>query len=51
MSDDVKRPMYRYPEPLTEQDLAEMDQILDIDVEAFLRWLESGAEDPVPFEP
>ena len=40
------RPRFAYPEPLTAEELAEMDEVLDVDGEAFLRWLETGEGDP-----
>ncbi|MBN1610869.1 MAG: hypothetical protein JW940_29830 [Polyangiaceae bacterium] len=43
-------PLYRYPGELTAEDLAAMDHVVDVDGEAYLRWLETG-EGPDPCEP
>ncbi len=40
------RPRFAYPEPLTAEELAEMDEVLDVDGEAFLRWLAGEGPDP-----
>jgi hypothetical protein len=40
---DATAPRHVYPEPLTEEDLAAMDDTLPDEVTAvFLRWLETG---------
>jgi hypothetical protein len=43
-------PPYRYPDEVTAEDLAAMDRVVDVDAEAYLRWLESG-KGPEPCEP
>jgi hypothetical protein len=47
--DELHRPRFVYPEQLTPDDLEAMDQVLDVDAEAYLRWLETG-EGPDPCE-
>lgn len=39
--------LYRFPEELTAEELEQMDRVLDVDGEAYLRWLETG-EGPDP---
>jgi len=41
-------PRYRYPEELTTEELAEMERILPVDGEAYLRWLAGEGPDPCP---
>jgi hypothetical protein len=41
---------HRYPDEVTAEDLAAMDRVVDVDAEAYLRWLESG-KGPEPCEP
>jgi hypothetical protein len=36
------RPRFVYPEELTQEELEAMDRVLDVDSEAYLRWLETG---------
>ena len=49
-ADEPKRPRYRYPEPLTAEERAEMQRVLDVDGEAYLRWLAGEGPDPCPPE-
>jgi hypothetical protein len=46
-ADKSDRPRFVYPEELTPDELQAMDQVLDVDSEAYLRWLETG-EGPDP---
>ena len=44
---EAAAPRHVYPEPLTEEDLAAMDEVLPDEVTAaHLRWLETGEGDP-----
>jgi hypothetical protein len=44
---EIARSRFRYPEPLTQEDLEAMDHPLPDDVTAaHLRWLETGEGDP-----
>jgi len=40
------RPKYRYPEELTASERAEAAIVLDVDGEAYLRWLAGEGPDP-----
>lgn len=40
------RPRVAYPEQLTDDERAQMNRVLDVDGEAYLRWL--GGEGPDP---
>jgi hypothetical protein len=44
--DREERPRYAYPETLTPEERAEMDRVLDVDGEAYLRWLAGEGPDP-----
>lgn len=37
-----ERPLYRLAEELTPSDLADMDEAIEVDLEEYLRWLETG---------
>ena len=41
-------PRYAYPEPLTPEDMEGMDRVLDVDGEAYIRWLMGEGPDPCP---
>lgn len=41
-----ERPGFLYPEQLTDDERAEMDHVLDVDGEAYLRWLAGEGPDP-----
>jgi hypothetical protein len=43
---DAERPRFRYPDPLTQEDLDAMDRVLDVDGEAFIRWLAGEGPEP-----
>ncbi len=44
-----ERPEFAYPDELTPDEIEAMDRVLDVDSEAYLRWLETG-EGPDPCE-
>jgi hypothetical protein len=46
-ADESDRPRFVYPERLTPGELQAMDEVLDVDSEAYLRWLETD-EGPDP---
>jgi hypothetical protein len=49
MSDPAeKRVLYHFPEKLTPGEAEEMDRVLDVDGEAYLRWLAGEGPDPCP---
>ncbi|HEY6559480.1 MAG TPA: hypothetical protein VI072_19490 [Polyangiaceae bacterium] len=47
-SEASKRPRYRYPEELTAEERTELQRVLDVDGEAYLRWLAGEGPDPCP---
>jgi hypothetical protein len=55
MSDPAKarqgdQPRYLYPEEVTAEERAEMARVLEVDGEAYLRWLAGEGPDPCPPE-
>ena len=44
--DGGARSSYVYPERLTAEERAEVDRMLDVDAEAYLRWLAGDGPDP-----
>jgi hypothetical protein len=43
---DAQRVAFSYPENLTAEERAEVDRTLDVDGEAYLRWLAGEGPDP-----
>lgn len=43
-------PRYLYPEELTAEERAQTERVLDVDGEAYLRWLAGEGPDPCPPE-
>jgi hypothetical protein len=56
MSDPAERklgeqpPRYRYPEELTPEEIEQTKRVLNVDGEAYLRWLAGDGPDPCPPE-
>ena len=51
MSDPAaKRALYRFPEELSPDEAEQMDRVMDVDGEAYLRWLAGEGPDPCPPE-
>jgi hypothetical protein len=49
-AEEPKRGRYRYPEELSAEERAQMARLLDVDGEAYLRWLAGEGPDPCPPE-
>jgi hypothetical protein len=51
MSDPAeKRVLYRFPDELSPDEAEQMDHVMDVDGEAYLRWLAGEGPDPCPPE-